>query len=55
MADVCVCVLPHARAHAAGMAALSLVLSAGTDDIPSGACSYQNVINCCLLNSVVIC
>lgn len=38
-----------------GRGALSFILFTGTDDIASGAHSYQNVINCYLLNSVVIC
>jgi len=44
----------HAHAHIVGRGVPSFILSAGTDDIASGACSYQNVINCYLLNSVVI-
>lgn len=45
----------HGHAHVVGKGVFSFILSAGTDDTASGACSYQNVINCYLLNSVVIC
>lgn len=45
----------HAHARVVGRGALSFILSTGTDDIASGAHSYQNVINCYLLNSGIIC